>query len=72
MNEPDPLAYGMPEEVSVTVVEGQNSYGWNVFAFEGSVPGVSLDGNTVTFTNVVLPAIVGTEQPLTVNGTLGE
>lgn len=57
---------------TVTSTDGATSYGWSLFAFENGVAGITVDGNTVTFDNVTLPATVGTQLALTISGQLGE
>lgn len=52
---------------------GGVGYGWSIFVFEQgeSIPGVSISGNTVTFSDVVVPGTANTDQSVTMNGTLG-
>jgi hypothetical protein len=60
--------------VMVSVATSGNSFGWQASIFgtqDPGVPGVAIDGQTVTFTNVILPPFPGTASPLTVNGQLG-
>lgn len=60
--------------VMVTVSMPGSSFGWQASIFgtpDPAVAGVSIDGQTVTFTDVILPPSPGTASPLTVNGQLG-